>query len=283
MNRLKQTSIKRFFIQIASIFCTNAYIKGFVEGKIFKGKSKILCVPGLNCYSCPGALGSCPLGSLQAVFTNRKNHFSFYVLGTLILFGLFLGRVICGFLCLFGFIQDLLYKIPVPKIKLPKKIDNFLRFLKYAILLVMVIALPLFYRDAFGSGIPFFCEFFCPAGTLEAGLPLILKNKILRAAIEGLFYWKFIILIIILLESMFIYRPFCKYFCPLGAFYSLFNKVSILHITIDKKKCTSCGMCAKVCKMNVSVTKNPNSAECIRCASCIASCPTNALKFSIKN
>ena len=68
-------------------------------------------------------------------------------------------------------------------------------------------------------------------------------------------------------------------FEPLGAFYALFNRVSLFQMKVDKSKCVSCGKCAKACKMDVDVTKTPNHPECIRCGMCIRACPTNAVRF----
>ncbi|MBP5564136.1 MAG: 4Fe-4S binding protein, partial [Lachnospiraceae bacterium] len=105
----------RLIIQAVTFALTNGYIKGWLSGKIYKGKLKIICVPGLNCYSCPGALGSCPVGSLQAVLRSGRYKVSLYVLGFIGLFGIIFGRLICGFACPLGLVQDLLYKIPFPK------------------------------------------------------------------------------------------------------------------------------------------------------------------------
>ena len=66
---------------------------------------------------------------------------------------------------------------------------------------------------------------------------------------------------------------------PLGAFYALFNRVSLFQMKVDKNKCVSCGKCARACKMDVDVTKTPNHTECIRCGMCIRACPTNAVSF----
>ncbi|MBR1876361.1 MAG: 4Fe-4S binding protein, partial [Lachnospiraceae bacterium] len=123
----------RKIIQAGWGILTNAYVKGFLPGgpPIYKGKLKQICVPGMNCYSCPGALGACPIGSMQALFDGRQRRFAFYVTGYLAFIGLIAGRFICGWLCLFGLIQELLYKIPTPKLKIPKKIDRPLRYLKY--------------------------------------------------------------------------------------------------------------------------------------------------------
>ena len=109
--------LKRRLIQLYAALLTNANIKGFATGKIFKGNSKYACVPVLNCYSCPGAVGSCPMGALQNALSASGKTIPYYIFGILLLFGVMLGRWICGFLCPFGLIQDLLYKIKTPKLK----------------------------------------------------------------------------------------------------------------------------------------------------------------------
>ena len=269
----------RSWIQLGAAIGANAHLSGFLSGRIYSGDLKTACVPGLNCYSCPGAVGSCPIGAMQAVISGNKFSFSYYVFGVLILFGVLLGRLICGFLCPFGWIQQLLHKIPGKKLRVPGKIDRPARYLKYGVLVVFVLALPAFLVDGFGLGAPYFCKWICPAGTLEGGIPLVLTNEILRGSLGFLFWWKIGLLALTILSSVLIYRPFCKYVCPLGAFYALFNRVSLFRIKVDKNKCVSCGKCAKACKMNVDVTKTPNHTECIRCGMCIHACPTGAVCF----
>lgn len=134
-------------------------------------KMKNVCVPGLNCYSCPGARGACPIGSLQAVIGSWNFKMAYYVAGFLIFVGALLGRLVCGFLCPFGLIQDLLNKIPFPKKIRTFRGDKLLRKLKYVIFLVFVILLPMFVVDIMGQGAPYFCKLICPAGTLEGGIP----------------------------------------------------------------------------------------------------------------
>lgn len=269
--------MKRSYIQIIATALSNSYILGFFKGRIYTGKTKFVCTPGLNCYSCPGAIGSCPIGSLQSVLGGRNFNFSYYVFGLMLLFGLVLGRFICGFLCPFGFFQDLLYKIKTPKLKIKKKIDEPLRFLKYLVLIIPVIILPIFLTNEFGTAQPFFCQWICPAGTLEGGIPLLIKNDWLRKMVGFLFNWKLFLLILTIVGSILIYRPFCKYICPLGAFYSMFNKLSFYQMSIEKSKCNGCKTCERACKMQVEVTKNCNSIECIRCGDCKKACPQGAI------
>lgn len=267
-------------VQLLSAVVINGYAIGFAKGNIFTGKSKAFCVPVLNCYSCPGALGACPLGALQAALGGGR--FPFYVLGSLMLFGIVLGRLVCGMLCPFGLVQDLLYKIPVPKWNVPKIIDGPARYVKYVVLFVFVIALPLFAVSENGVSIPYFCKYVCPAGTLGGGLPLVAVNPRLRELIGILFDWKVAVLVVILVSSTFVSRPFCRYLCPLGAFYSVFNKFSFYQMKLDEHACIGCGRCERACPMAVEVTRDINGSECIRCGKCKAVCPTKAISSGIR-
>lgn len=274
----KQLSRFRGWIQAAATLLTNIHLPNFIKGGIYQGKGKAVCVPGLNCYSCPGAAGACPIGSFQAVVGSSKFRFSYYITGFLILLGVLLGRFICGFLCPFGWLQELLHKIPGKKLS-TKKLKP-LTYLKYAFLLLAVVLLPAIVVNDLGMGDPFFCKYICPQGVLEGAIPLAAVNEGIRSALGPLFNKKLIILIVVVVLSVLFYRPFCKWICPLGAFYALMNKVSLLSIKVDEHKCVSCGKCARVCKMDVDVTKTPNHTECIRCGKCITACQTDAIKFN---
>ena len=267
----------RMLVQLAFTALTNGYAAGFAQGNIYKGAGKFVCVPGLNCYSCPGALGACPIGSLQAVITSREHKFSFYVIGFLLLFGALFGRLVCGWLCPFGLVQDLLHKIPFVKKLRRLPGERWLKYLKYVILLGFVIILPLTVLDIVGQGQPWFCKYICPSGTLFAGIPLIAANPPLRAALGWLFTWKAAILIVLVLLSIVLWRPFCRYLCPLGAIYGLFNPVAVYRFRIDTDKCTACGACQKACKLDIAVYRTPNSPECVRCGDCRRSCPHGAI------
>lgn len=271
----------RHLTQLAATLLTNPHLANFRAGQIFKGKSKSFCAPGLNCYSCPAAAGACPIGSLQAVENSNKFNFSYYVIGFLLILGAFFGRFICGFLCPFGFFQDLLHKIPIRKIMLPAKLDKPLRYLKYLILAIFVIILPLSLVNKFGFSSPYFCKYICPAGTLEAGLPLLITNPSLRTMAGVLFNWKAALLVITIILSTMIYRPFCKYICPLGAIYAFFNRFSVLKMDVDKDTCINCMKCEKACDMQVAVLTNINGNECIRCGKCKSVCPTSAINWTV--
>lgn len=305
----------KLLIQTMWFALTNSFMIGWIKGTIYQGPIKYMCVPGMNCYSCPGAFGSCPIGALQAIldeFDWKKSYVSqsgtyvqaplywvaVYVIGILMVIGALCGRLVCGLLCPFGWVQDLLYKIPVKKIKLPRDeasinraahpgfvrfllgLDRYLRYAKYAFLIVMVIFLPLMVKAN-----PWFCKYVCPSGMLLGGIPLMSMDKGLADAAGTLTVLKCSILTFIVVLSVFLYRPFCRYICPLGAIYSLFNKVSLYRYGIDDtacNRCKGCSACAKVCPMGVDPVKDPNSPECIRCGTCAASCPQKAIRPGFK-
>ena len=267
----------RGLVQACAALLTNLHLPNFLTGTLYRGAGKTVCVPGLNCYSCPAATGACPIGAFQAVVGSSKFKFTYYITGFFILLGVLLGRFICGFLCPFGWFQDLLHKIPGKKLSTAKLKP--LRYLKYVILVVFVILLPAFVTNSLGMGDPFFCKYICPQGVLEGAIPLSLANSGIRAALGHLFTFKFTILALFIILSILFYRPFCKWICPLGAIYSLFNKVSFLKIQVDHEKCVGCQKCSRVCKMDVNVVDTPNHPECIRCGECMKACPTNAICY----
>ena len=269
---------KRRLIQVYAALLYNANIKGFVTGKIFTGVSKALCLPGLNCYSCPGAVGACPLGSIQNALAASKTKLPTYILGIILLYSIILGRTICGFLCPVGLIQELLYKIKTPKLQ-KSKVTRVLSYFKYVLLFALVIIIPLMYalQDK-NMPLPAFCKFICPAGTFEGAIFLLSNpnNTDFFGMLGSLFTWKFVLLIIILVASVFIFRFFCRFLCPLGAIYGLFNKLSIIGVKVDKSKCNSCGACISHCKMDV---KEVGDHECIQCGECRSVCKLNAISW----
>ena len=266
----------RRLIQLYAALLYNAHLKGFATGKIYTGPVKKLCVPGLNCYSCPGAVGACPLGSLQNAVAASADRPAFYVVGLLLLFGLLLGRVICGFLCPFGLIQELIYKLPTKKLK-KNRLTRRLSWLKYGILAVFAIGIPAWFALR-RVPLPGFCKFICPAGTLEGAVLLLLHpaNDALRALTGPLFAWKLSVLAGILCACVFLYRAFCRFLCPLGALYSLMSRLALLGVRVDPARCTDCGACVRVCKLDIRAV---GDRECVHCGDCIGVCPAGAISF----
>ena len=260
----------------------NAWIPSWFKGGIFQGGIKGVCVPALNCYSCPSAMGACPIGAMQTFFGGLRfnlsvaqKKFGLYVAGLLATVGSAVGRLPCGWICPFGFFQELVHKVPSPKIKIP----HFLTYFRYVVLATTVVALPLLIVDQFGYGQTWFCKWICPAGTLEAGIPLMLIKADLRPLIGFMYYWKLGLLALFLVWFALSRRPFCRTVCPLGAFWGLFNKASLFRMAVDDEKCTLCDKCTKDCPVEISIYKSANSPDCVRCLKCVSSCKFGAISY----
>ena len=268
---------RRKILQLYVALLYNCNVKGLISGRIYSNPegTKGLCVPGLNCYSCPGAVGACPLGSLQNALDDGRSTL-LYILGILALYGILFGRLVCGWLCPFGLIQELLHKIPTPKLR-KSKFTRWLSMGKYVLLVLFVVVIPIAYilRNV---PTPAFCKFICPAGTLEAGM-LLLSNKVnasFFSLLGPLFTWKFLLMLSTLIGCVFLYRPFCRFLCPLGAIYGLFNRISFFGVEINEDKCIHCDKCIRHCQMDI---RHVGDSECIFCGDCIEVCPTNAISW----
>ncbi len=265
----------RRLIQLYSALLHNAHLKGFIDGKIYQGKAKYACVPGLNCYSCPGAAGACPLGALQNALAAAGHRPGWYVLGILLLFGTMLGRTICGWLCPMGLLQELLHKLPTFKLK-KGRATRALSRMKYVALAVLVVAVPLWYGVGQGMPLPAFCKYICPAGTLEGAIGLLAHpaNRDLFDMLGVFFTSKVVILTVLSLACVFCYRAFCRFVCPLGAIYGLFNRFCLIGVRVDAERCNGCGACVRRCEVDV---KRVGDAECIHCARCMDVCGQKAI------
>ena len=270
----KRLPTKRRLIQLYAALLFNANIKGFFTGEIYKGALKNICTPGLNCYSCPGASGACPLGALQNSLASSNKTVPYYMFGIIMLYGIIFGRWICGFLCPFGLIQELLHKIPTPKLK-KGKITRILSYFKYVVLVFFVGILPVAYSFR-NFPLPGFCKYICPAGTLEGAMGLLSNsvNEGYLRMLGPLFTWKFLLMVAFLVGCVFVFRLFCRFICPLGALYGFFSKFALIGVKVDKKSCIDCGICVDKCKMDV---RHVGDHECISCGECIGVCPTKAI------
>lgn len=271
----------RLLFQIVYTIITNGYMYGYLNGKIYKGSLKYACVPGLNCYSCPGAVAACPLGALQNALNQKNFEVPFAVLGFFFIFGSIFGRFVCGWLCPFGLLQDLLHKIPLFKKKKNLPFHSVLKYGKYVVLFGLVIIGSAVLFTGFAK-VPAFCKYLCPSGTFFGALPLMASNEQLADQAGDLFGWKLAVLLVILFGSIKVYRPFCQYLCPLGAIYGWFNRFSLVQIRWEKDNCISCMACQKACPVGLSPEQISVSAECIKCGQCVSSCPKQCLHFGKK-
>ncbi len=292
---MHRTGLKiRTWSQAVATIGSNAYLVGLKTGTLYTGVLKHACVPTLNCYSCPAALFSCPIGALQvtiagaggldltalhtigARLTAISTSLPLLVIGFLALIGGLVGRASCGWICPFGWFQELVNRIPSRKFVGPQ----IFKYLKYLVLIVFVFLLPAFWLDEYDGGMPTFCKYLCPAGTLEGGLPLAFLQPALRSQLGWLFTWKAACLALLFALAVFFRRPFCRWVCPLGAFYGPFNRVSLFKVEFDKENCIECGACSRKCPVSLDVPREVDNAECLRCLECRDACPKKLLKVS---
>ncbi len=275
----------RRLVQVIATLVTNGYFLFPQSKNIYQGPLKIVCSPGLNCYSCPASTTYCPIGAIQQLLLGLRfsletgaYYFGSYVVGSIGLIGAFSGRITCGWLCPFGLIQELLYKLPLGK---KREVVYPLRYVKYFMLVLFVFLFPLLLTNEWGMGKPWFCKYVCPAGTLEAGIPMLLLQPELRATLGLLFYNKLLWMLVFIGWSVVTSRPFCKTTCPMGAFYGLFNKISVVKLELVEDRCTECGACAKVCPMGIQFNEVVGSPECIMCMRCMKeACEFGAIQLT---
>ena len=274
--RIQRPGTRRL-VQLYAALLYNANLKGFNDGHIYTGNLKAVCVPGFNCYSCPGAIASCPLGSLQNALNAAGHTAPWYVLGILALFGVILGRTICGWICPLGLIQELLHRIPTPKIR-KSRVTRILSYLKYILLAVFVIAIPLIWGVSKGLILPAFCKYICPAGTFEGAVGLLQNpaNATSFYQLGAVFTNKWVIMVVIGLACVFCYRLFCRFICPLGAIYGFFNRFSLTGVKVNPDRCNGCGLCVTKCRMDV---RHVGDHECISCGKCIDACAQGAISL----
>ncbi len=226
-------------------------------------------VPGcvFHCYSCPLSSFACPIGLLAnyAALFPAVVTIPFLLTGVLLLVGGLVGSLVCGWACPFGFLQDLLGKVRRTKLLLP----HGSHWTRYVVLVGLVLLLP----GYLGSlGIRFedqavsFCRL-CPAGALEGGLYHSLVSVFTG---QGwlMSWYKTLILALFLIAAIFIHRPWCRLFCPLGGLLALFNRVSLFHLRFNANECVECNLCRSRCAVGVKLDLQANSTDCIRCLEC---------------
>ena len=262
--------IQRRLAQIVSAILYNCNLITDLPAKYIKSQ---YCVPGLNCRHCPASVAGCPLFFMQKLFSRGLQELPIRTLCWFLLFALAFGRLICGWLCPFGLVQDLLDKIPAPKIR-RNELTRRLSYLKYGFLAVFVMVLPVFAADLGLRSRSPFCSYVCPNLPFSSILTTWATGGTLRPYMIN--NARFFILIALLILAVFLFRPFCRFICPIGAVYGFFNKHALLSIKLDESKCVHCNACMKVCKMD---TKKVGDHECISCGDCKAACKFDAIHF----
>ena len=234
-------------------------------------EAKWLCVPVLSCHSCALSYFACPIG----VFAHFAGHHVFPLLafGTVLLAGVLVGRLLCGWVCPLGFLQDLLYRIKTRKFALPACTG----WVKYPVLVLTVFALPF----AFGEETVFsFCRY-CPAAGAQVSAPAVISAAFAEdAAVSGWSLLKIGILAAVVVAAVFFRRGFCNVLCPIGALLAPLNFVSFWAVKPPTSRCISCGKCNRACATAVEPSarilagESPSrAADCVVCHQCQVVCP----------
>lgn len=231
----------------------------------------------------PSIHALCPYGGLESLYSVifGGKYIEKIFLGTLIILiitliiALIFRRSFCGLICPFGALQEFFgiigKKVFRERFIMPENMDKPLRYFKYVVLIVTL------YFTWVTAGLwvnPY--DPWAAYGHISAGAESLIDEYSI-----GL-----IILIVTLIGSLLYDRFFCKYLCPMGAFYGIISKLSPSKITRNENTCVNCGICNKNCPVNIKVSeqKEIKSAECINCQSCILSCPkNNTLEFKVSN
>lgn len=227
-----------------------------------------MCSPVFHCYACPLSTFACPIGVIAQF--GAIHVFPFVAVGLLVVFGSLLGTLVCGWMCPFGFLQDLVGKIPTPKFDPPR----WTHWGRFVVLGATVLAIPYF----FGADHPLFVCKVCPAGALEAAAPTLVTQAIHGDALVWPNAIKIGITLAFLVAMFFMRRPWCRILCPLGAIFAMFNRVSAVFLKIDHSACTDCKACHKMCKYGGQPEAAANSLSCVRCLECTG-CKPGALQF----
>jgi len=217
-------------------------------------------IPGcvFHCYACPLASFACPVG-VAAQFS-ALHLVPLLALGVVVTVAVLVGAMVCGWACPFGFLQDLLAKVPLPKLRIP----SWMGYGRYLVLIALVVAVPYLWGEANAL---FICRV-CPAGALEAAVPFMARQAAGGNPIQWMSPAKWVILIAFLVAALLTFRPWCVVLCPLGGFLALFNRSSLLRLRFDPKTCSECNLCRSQCSMGVKVDVNVNDSRCIRCLEC---------------
>ena len=251
---------KRRLAQIAAFIASNL---GFV--RIFK--TGFVC-PFLYCYGCPFAAFGCPIGVIQNFVIYRQ--VPLFAIGSLGVYGMLLGRAFCGWACPFGALHDLLSYFRGDK---SFEVRRFW-FVKFIVLFVVLGA-------AWYAMDTVFCKF-CPSGSLFGAIFFRLRYP-QTLTFNLLFAIHMFTLALTIVLALLVSRFWCRYLCPMGAIAGAFNKVSMVNIRLDEKRCKKCFVCLEACGMGITQPEDiGGSTDCILCGRCVEACPEKALRFTIK-
>lgn len=217
-----------------------------------------------------GALGTVVTALAHGTFTLAALAAPLLILAVVLLVTALWGRVFCGWLCAFGALGDLLgalaRKLHIPQLPRSAKVDRALRWVKYAVLTFVAVAVWALALPVDASWSPW-----SAFGMLTSWNPAVMRTAL--ASVGG------VLLLGIVLASLFVERFFCRYLCPLGAVLAPVSKRRLFRVERRTAGCTGCAACTRACPMNVAVHAGDaaGSGECIGCLRCTGVCHADCL------
>ncbi|MBD3191992.1 MAG: 4Fe-4S binding protein [Candidatus Heimdallarchaeota archaeon] len=230
--------------------------------------------------------------------------FPFLVFGISLLIGGIFGRMLCGWVCPFGFFQDIMKLVPVKKWKISKPLNKGLRDIRSVIFWCVIIVTGFVgYRELINEPIDFGVfqnqpwTPFNPAATLFVMFFYMVFWKHYPGGTEDfkigdwrfMFYFRIILLLVFVGLSIFIPRFYCRYICPIGYVMGYTAKYSLIGIARNPARCTRCGACEDMCEavsMQVPILdysyERVRDTNCINCGACLDACPHGAIYFKFK-
>ncbi len=286
----------RFIVQLTVFLLVN--------GAIFGLKRTWIPVPFVQPT---GAPYSTVWGGFEALqYLLAAGEFPFIIIALFVLVGTLMGRTFCGWACPFGFMQDLVAMLPIPKYKVSKRTNkesqNISVFILWTFVAMAVIIginefLGQSIKDAVGPFADMPYSVFDPAGTWFVTLYYIaawnawpkIEDPFQIFTFWGqysvLFWIRIFFFLIVFVLMLFIPRAYCRYFCPTGAILSYFSPYGLPMISRNLPLCDECGDCVTVCPMGVPILDYTDGkvrdSMCIQCMDCVDVCHSSALSLKL--
>jgi ferredoxin-type protein NapH len=250
--------------------------------------------------------------AIQLMFSgwNASAVFPWVAIASFLVTGVLIGKAMCGWVCPFGFIQDLLGYFRRKQIDLSARTHETMTYVKYFVLAItLLIVLSFSATTLMGMGNEFqnalgifaFAPFtaLSPSETLFATLPRMVHDFSVSvfsangvdvlgsiATLPPLFWVQFAVMILVLGFVVYVPRSWCRYFCPHGAIMAVMNTFSFIGLRREPFKCEKggCGRCVQVCPTRVPILDLPwekfSHPECIYCMKCVDACEHKAIKLT---
>jgi len=280
----------------------------FFSAVIFNFGALPLLLPVLWTWGLQQNVVGDALTAMQLMFYDTV--FPWFALASFLLVGVLLGKSLCGWVCPFGFIQDIIVFIKRKKTEFSPRTHETMLLIKYFVLGITLFISATFsaaklagisanYERALGVFVKAPFTALSPSETLFATLPRMVQNfsaamvekqvfDVLSgvSSLPALFWAQLVIMIAVLVFTAYVPKGWCRYFCPHGAFMAILNRFSFLGLRRDPVKCAKggCRVCVEVCPMRVPILNLPwekfSDPECIYCMKCADACENKAIRLT---